>query len=486
MSDALTGRGLLGSPQGRVGSIIDGKWQIDARLGSGGMATVYSATHRNGNRVALKMLHPQLSRVEDVRTRFLREGYVANAVAHPGVVTVLDDGETEDGAVFLVLELLEGETIDARRERLGGALPIEEALDVADAALDALAAAHEKGVVHRDVKPENVFITKDGRVKLLDFGLARMKDLQVEETKTGITIGTPEFMPPEQASGRRDAVDARSDVWGLGATIFTAITGRFVHDAQTLHEQLIAAATRRPRPIRTVAPHVPAAVAAVIDRALELEMSDRWQSARDMQTALRAARGRGVVRPSSDQHRVASPTGGRRQSSDNYRSLDVTGGRRPSSDQNRAIDVPPSSVGRPPSSAAWVPPRIDQGEDDLGYEATQAVSLAHADFSIPSSGANNPTSTLRLGQPTTEPFPRVPGTPDHSRAPFPPPQHSLQPQAPPYPSSSRSREVPVFEITARRTRPSLSIQVITVIGFVLFALCAALGAYVYWRGTTRR
>lgn len=288
MSDAADAAG--GRAKGRVGSVIKGKWHIDARIGSGGMATVYAATHRNGSRAAIKMLHKQLSRDESTRARFLREGYVANAVGHPGVVQVLDDDVTEDGAAFLVLELLEGETLEARRLRLGGALPIDEALDLADQALDALGAAHDKGIVHRDLKPDNVFVTREGTVKLLDFGLARMKDAQGEATKTGVTIGTPEFIPPEQALGRRGEPDPRSDVWGLGATLFTAITGQYVHDAQNLHEQLMASATQRARPIRQLAPHVPPAVSLVLDRALELEMSDRWASAREMQAALRAAR----------------------------------------------------------------------------------------------------------------------------------------------------------------------------------------------------
>src|SRR4029079_7559176 len=156
-------------------------------------------------------------------------------------------------------DLLEGDTIEARRIRLGGTLPIEEVLEVADQSLDALAAAHEKGIIHRDVKPDNVFMCHDGRVVLLDFGLARMKSSQAEATKTGVTIGTPQFMAPEQAGGRRDDVDARSDVWSLGATLFTAITGKYVHDAHTLHEQLIASATLHARSIRELAPQVPAA-----------------------------------------------------------------------------------------------------------------------------------------------------------------------------------------------------------------------------------
>jgi serine/threonine-protein kinase len=281
--------------RGRVGSVIKGKWKVDARIGSGGMATVYAATHRNGHRAALKMLHSQLSRDASVRARFLREAYVANAVVHPAVVRIEDDDVSEDGCVFLVMELLEGETLEARRIRNGGAMPLGEVMEIGEQALDALAAAHEKGIVHRDVKPENVFVTNGGRVKLLDFGLARMKDVQGEATRTGVTIGTPEFMPPEQALGRRENVDARSDVWGLGATMFTAITGEYVHTAQNLHEQLMASATRRARSLKSVS-QVPLAVSQVIDRALELDMADRWPTARDMQRALRQAR----VAPTSD------------------------------------------------------------------------------------------------------------------------------------------------------------------------------------------
>lgn len=289
MSEASRATGRP-SNRGRVGTVVNGKWTIDARIGSGGMATVYAATHRNGRRVAIKMLHTPLSRDEATRARFLREGYVANAVGHPGVVHVTDDGVTEDGAAFLVLDLLEGDTVEEHRNRGGGAMSVDEVLDMADQALDALGAAHEKGIVHRDLKPENVFLCTSGDVKLLDFGLAQMKSTQSESTKTGVTIGTPAFMSPEQARRTREGVDARSDVWGFGATMFTALTGTFVHDAETLQEQLMANATLRARSVRELAPHVPASVAIVIDRALELDKRDRWENAREMQRALRAAR----------------------------------------------------------------------------------------------------------------------------------------------------------------------------------------------------
>jgi serine/threonine protein kinase len=354
VSEAPRASGRRAGPAGtaRVGTVVNGKWHIDERLGSGGMATVYAATHRNGHRAALKMLHTQLSRDESTRARFLREGYVANAVGHNGVVHVQDDGVTEDGCAFLVLDLLEGENIETRRVRLGGVLPVDEVLAIADQALDALGAAHDKGIIHRDVKPDNVFLCNDGTVLILDFGLARMKSLSGqgvngggETTGTGVTLGTPEFMPPEQAKGRRDEVDARSDVWGFGATMFTAITGKYVHDAGSLQEQLIASATLHPRSILSLAPQLSPSIAVVIDRALELSKTDRWQSARDMQRALRGARAsRGdsdrlvaesLTMPAASLRRPEVPPSGPRAS--------ALGQAQPSSDQTLKMGRPPVS-----------------------------------------------------------------------------------------------------------------------------------------------
>src|SRR5262249_31230490 len=147
----------------------------DRLLGIGGMAAVYAATHRNGSRGAIKMLHTEMSIDAEVKRRFLREGYVANAVDHPGTVKVLDDDTAEDGSVFIVMELLEGETLEARADRQGGRIPPGELLPLIDQLLDVLAAAHARGVVHRDIKPENVFVTTAGAVKLLDFGIARLR-----------------------------------------------------------------------------------------------------------------------------------------------------------------------------------------------------------------------------------------------------------------------------------------------------------------------
>jgi serine/threonine-protein kinase len=277
--------------ESRVGSVLNGKWTLERVLGVGGMATVYGAVHRNKKRVAIKMLHSEVSTSLEVRTRFLREGYVANTVDHPGACNVIDDDVTPDGAAFLVMELLEGETLEARRERKGGRLPPAEVLSITGQLLDTLAAAHAKGIVHRDLKPENLFLMQEGRLKVLDFGIARLRETSAAATgatQAGSLLGTPAFMAPEQARGRSEQVDERTDLWAVGATMFTLLTGRQVHEAETLNEQLILAATQSAPPLRKVV-DVHEAVAEVVDRALAFEKADRWKDARSMHSAIRSA-----------------------------------------------------------------------------------------------------------------------------------------------------------------------------------------------------
>ncbi|AUX24596.1 protein kinase [Sorangium cellulosum] len=282
-------------PDALIGHVLRGKWRLDHLLGAGGMAAVYAGTHRNGMRGAVKILRRELSENEEARSRFLREGYVANRVDHPGIVRVLDDDVTEDGAVFLVMELLEGETVEARRARAaGGVLGVAEVLAIADELLDVLAVAHERGIVHRDLKPDNLFLTRQGQLKVLDFGIARLNELSGPtnaSTRAGTLMGTPQYMPPEQAKGQWDRVDARADLWAVGSTMFHLLSGRYVHQAETLPLLLLAAMTQPAPPVGSVLPAAPAAVAGVIDVALAFEPERRWPSARAMQRALRQARG---------------------------------------------------------------------------------------------------------------------------------------------------------------------------------------------------
>lgn len=273
----------------RVGKVLRRKYRLDRLLGVGGMAAVFAATHRNGSEVAVKILHRELAQLPSIRSRFLREGYVANQIAHPNVVRIMDDDDDdENGTVFLVMELLRGESLDARWERSAYRLPLDEVLVLADAVLDVLAVAHERGIVHRDIKPENLFITVSGALKVLDFGIARVLD-GTSATRTGQLLGTPAFMSPEQANGRVREVDARSDVWSLGATMFTLLSGVHVHVARSAPEQLIFAATQQARPVEWVAPGVPPPVSAVINRALAFDPQQRWPSATEMRGALQAS-----------------------------------------------------------------------------------------------------------------------------------------------------------------------------------------------------
>jgi len=276
----------------RLGSVLKGKWRLDAVIGIGGLASDYAATHRNQARVAIKLLHPEVALDAEVTARFLREGYVANKVGHPGTVTVLDDDVTDDGAPFLVMELLLGQTLETMLALAPDGVAVHEVVPLLDQLLDVLAAAHDKGIVHRDLKPENLFLTQDGRLKVLDFGIARLRELSQPSpsaTQAGSVLGTPAFMAPEQALGRWHEVDGRTDIWSVGATAFTLLTGRFVHEAQTVQEQLVLSATRPARNVRQVNANVPLGLAAVVDRALCFDRAQRFGHARVMRGALRYA-----------------------------------------------------------------------------------------------------------------------------------------------------------------------------------------------------
>src|ERR1019366_4304993 len=240
--------------QEHVGSVLNEKWTLERLLGIGGMAAVYAARHRNGARAAVKVLHADLSRHSEVRERFLREGYAANRVEHRSAVKVMDDdvvvGGPDAGTAYLVMELLEGESLQDRLER-GPPVGEREFLGIAETVLDVLEAAHANGVVHRDLKPENLFLVRgEGddrpRVKVLDFGLARLLDGHTI-TSYGLALGTPSFMSPEQAAGRIDEIDGRTDLFALAATGFRLRTGRRIHEADDAVE-LVRKMAQTPAP----------------------------------------------------------------------------------------------------------------------------------------------------------------------------------------------------------------------------------------------
>ncbi len=255
------------------------------------MGAVYVATHRNGRQAAIKVLLPKYASDPEVRRRFLREGYVANKIGHPGAVAILDDDLSEDGEPYLVMELLEGESLSGWLARVGGRLPVAEVLAIAGQVLEVLVAAHENGIVHRDIKPGNVFVTKGGHAKLLDFGLARIRDgsISLIPTAQGVVMGTAGYMAPEQARGTPDAIDVRTDLFAVGAVMYRALSGRRIHEKPTPLDMTLAAIKEPVMPLATLVPHAAPGLSTAVDRALAFRKEDRWQSARAMFEGLRAA-----------------------------------------------------------------------------------------------------------------------------------------------------------------------------------------------------
>jgi eukaryotic-like serine/threonine-protein kinase len=281
-----------------VGKVFAGTWRIERILGSGGMGSVLLGRAADGSRAALKVLHPELNAFQEVRKRFLREGFIANALggaeALPGVPRVLGSGETPEGLAYIAMEVLDGETLFDRMVRTR-TMPPREVLALAEQVLDSLVVAHARGVVHRDLKPENIHLGVDGRVRMLDFGIARVLDgitglPEKTATKTGMIMGTATYMAPEQATGLVNEIDGRTDLFGLGATMFRLLAGRAVHGDVSEALEVIAAATEPPPPILTVAPGVPPDVATVIDRSLAFIKHHRYPNAETMRDDVRAVR----------------------------------------------------------------------------------------------------------------------------------------------------------------------------------------------------
>jgi eukaryotic-like serine/threonine-protein kinase len=287
----------------RVGTTIDGLWRIDALVAVGGSATIYAATaegppkaarrperatRRSGKRYAVKVFDVDLSDVPSALAHFRAEGRVANRIGHAGVVNVLAEGTTEDGAPYLVMPLLEGETAQQRLQRHPQGLPVREALAIAEAVLDVLVAAHSRGIVHRDLKPDNVFLERGGGVRVLDFGIARLAD-NPDRTMHGTVLGTPGYLPPEQARGKIDEIGPRSDLWTVGAMMYTLLTGRVLHEAPTLIASVLRAQNDAAAPATQLVPGVGDALAHALDGALAFNPADRWMDASAMLLAVRAA-----------------------------------------------------------------------------------------------------------------------------------------------------------------------------------------------------
>ncbi|MCG6950321.1 MAG: protein kinase [Acidobacteria bacterium] len=269
-----------------IGSTVS-HYRILERLGGGGMGVVYRAEDTRLERtVALKFLPIEWCQEPLLRERFTREAKAASALDHPHICTVFDIGETPQGQLFIAMAHYSGDTLKQRILR--GPMSIDEVVEIAIQIGEALGAAHEGGIVHRDVKPANILITDHDQVKVVDFGLAKLAG-EATVTRQGSVIGTPAYMSPEQATG--DEIDGRSDLWALGAVLYEMVTGRRAFASGSEQAMLLAITTTDPTPIETLRADVPAELQRIIRRCLKRKPKDRYQQASELVADLKRFRG---------------------------------------------------------------------------------------------------------------------------------------------------------------------------------------------------
>ena len=289
-----------------VGAVLNRRFRLVKLLGEGGMGAVYEADCAEGKR-AIKVLHEEFNKIEEVRRRFFAEAEATQNVRHPNIVSALESAVAEDGSPYLVMELLQGESLG---DRLDGAqvLSVAEAWPVMSQVLSALSVAHGARIVHRDLKPDNVFLSKDAQgntfVRLLDFGIAKIMDAaggMGSKTKTGALIGTAGYMSPEQIKSAK-TVDHRTDLWAMGTMLFQMLTGQLPFRGDDDFTRLTAVIVGQPTPIETIAPQH-ARFSGFFQRAFAKDVNQRFQTAEEMARALAsimgADAGQAVTGPSS-------------------------------------------------------------------------------------------------------------------------------------------------------------------------------------------
>jgi serine/threonine-protein kinase len=287
----------MAAPDPFIGrDILNGEFRILEKIGTGGMGSVYKANQTAMNRpVAVKILHPKLTNRKDLVSRFRREAKAMSHLSHPNTVRVLLYGELEDGSLYIVMEYLEGKNLN-QTVRAEGAMPAERALPILIQVCEALEEAHRAGIVHRDMKPENVFLCTQGGLKdfpkVLDFGLAKVTEREMRPgsimlTQEGMVFGTPEFMSPEQAQGR--TLTPASDIYSLAVILYELLTGKLPFEARTPIEFLQLHVTAKPIPLSERVPGktFDPALADVVAHALLKKPEERYQSGGQFSAALR-------------------------------------------------------------------------------------------------------------------------------------------------------------------------------------------------------
>ena len=411
MHERTKDAGDEGSPFGaevsvtRDGEEIAGKYRIIRLLGEGGMGQVFEAVNKNTERrVAIKTLHPRLAVDGTIVQRFLREARAATRVRHPNVVDVLDfDVDPATRSPYLVQEFLVGDSLfDTLAARPGGRLGVDEALAIMVPVMSALVAAHALGVVHRDLKPDNIFLVRDGRggvtPKLIDFGIAKVLEGQPEGfrmTQTGAVMGTPSYMSPEQAGGS-SSIDGRTDVWSIGVMLYELLVGARPHDAPNYNILVAKILFEEPTPILQVDPTLRPDVAAVVMRALMRDLDARFPSMQAMLDATLACVTDEAIRAS------AAPS-----------AAPVTAeiARTPAGEPPRAPSVSYGSTAPASTLASWTGQRTPPGRPSsvllVAATAFVVVALAASAMWITRSTAP-PSGAAVLRTPVARPAPPAP------------------------------------------------------------------------------
>ncbi|MGK4008459.1 serine/threonine-protein kinase [Sorangium sp. So ce1036] len=343
------GPGHTSSGRSLLGHVIGDKYGVTAIIGEGGMGAVYEAEHLEiGRLVAVKVMHPRETQRREAVSRLEHEARIAGRIGHPNICEVYDMGRLPDGSPYLVMERLHGETLAQRIARCG-AVPPYDLVDIMLQVLSALVTAHERGIVHRDLKPENIFLSERAGMlpvaKLLDFGISQASDVDgmaLDLTRTGMVMGTPYYMAPEQARGDLE-LDHRLDLWAVGVILYEALTGQRPFVAHNYNALLVQILTLWHRPVTELDPTIPSGLSRLVDRALAKEREERFQSAREFQEALRRFRSQAPVARRRGPERLAVRSLVEEQSEDGTMLFARVGGIDEAGDPGRVVvaDAPP-------------------------------------------------------------------------------------------------------------------------------------------------